>query len=74
MSKKRTIASSALAKPTPASEPCIVRFVEDNEPYEDPPNPTDQQLRQFKRLGMSAIDFRSKAGDAKKQSRARLKK
>jgi hypothetical protein len=74
MSKKRISGSSMPVEPTRVSEPCIVRFVEEDEPYEEPAIPTQKQLRHFKRLGMSAVEFHTGKATKKTSKTARAKK
>ena len=61
MSKKRTSASSRSVPRTAENEGYIVKFVKDDEDLNEPdPIPTSNQLRKFKRLGMSAIEYHTK--------------
>ncbi len=70
MSKKRTIESSQSVRQIEESEGFIVKFVENDEELNQPdPIPTAIQLRKFKRLGMSAIEFHAKEILNKSKSR-----
>jgi hypothetical protein len=61
MSKKRTSASSQSGEQIAENEGVIVKFLKNDEDLNElDPVPTPSQLRKFKRLGMSAIEFHSK--------------
>lgn len=74
MSKKRTSGSLRQEKRMLGNYEIIRRYIDEDTPYEDAPEPTEEQYRTAKRLGMTPLEYHLGKEAMKKAYRPPVKK